>query len=166
METEGSFAPGTPAEARERHDALGSTAQLVVRETAKAMSFDREEYRDRVDGDVVATARDALFAAELAVHVGTLAEFEEWREGFDGEVHVAGSENVDHAVWHVFGGEAVAATYQRERDAAVGTLRRQAFGRLYREHLYGDEGTEAGADSEDGSGDGDGPEEGDEEPTP
>jgi hypothetical protein len=136
METEGRFAPETVAEARERFADIGPTAQLVVREVAKAMSFGREEYRERVDEDVVATARDALFAANLAVTVGTFDEFEEWREGFEGEVHVAGSEHVEYVVWHAFDGEAVAATYQQKREAAVGTLRRQAFGRLYRDRLY------------------------------
>jgi hypothetical protein len=146
METEGRFAPETVSAARERFEAFGPTARLVVREVAKAMSFGREEYRERVDEDVVATARDALFAADLAVTVGTAAEFEAWREGFDGTVHLAGSDHVDNAVWHAFDGEAVAATYQDEREAAVDTLRRQAFGRLYRDRL----------DGTDRAGDGDG----------
>ena len=60
------------------------------------------------------------------------------RNGSDGEVHVAGSENVDHVAWHApaFADAAVAATFQNEESAAVGTLRRQAFGRLYRDELH------------------------------
>jgi hypothetical protein len=44
---------------------------------------------------------------------------------------------VERVVWHVppFADAAVAATFQDERDAAVATLRRQAFGRCYRDRL-------------------------------
>ena len=138
METEGSFAPESVAGARDRFDALGPTAQLVVREVAKAMSFDREEYRDRVTSEVVETARDALFASLLTVHVGDRAEYEAWCEAHpEYDVHEIGSENVDHVVWHAAPatGTAVAATFQNEERAAVATLRRQAFGRVYRDLL-------------------------------
>jgi hypothetical protein len=138
MHTEGTFAPETVEAARERYESLGPTAQVVVREVARAMGFDREEYRDRVTEDVVLTARDALFAGLLEVTVGTREEFEAWREEYAVEVHVAGSENVDRVAWHAppFADAAVAATFQSEEDAAVGTLRRQAFGRLYRDELH------------------------------
>ena len=138
MHTEGTFAPETVEAARERYESLGPTAQVVVREVARAMGFDREEYRDRVTEDVVLTARDALFAGLLEITVGTREEFEAWREGYDGEVHVAGNENVDRVAWHAppFADRAVAATFQNEAAAAVGTLRRQAFGRLYRDELH------------------------------
>ena len=138
METEGIFAPETIEDAREAYEDVGPAAQTVVRETARAMEFDREEYRDRVTGEVVETARDALFASLLVVSVGTKAEFDEWRDDNpDYEVHVAGSDSVDFVVWHAapFAETAVAATFQNEEGAAVGTLRRQAFGRIYRERL-------------------------------
>jgi len=138
MHTEGWFAPETAAAARDRYESLGPAAQTVVREVTRAMDFDREEYESRVDSDVVATARDAVFASLLAVTVGTDEEFERWREEHDDyEVHVAGSENVDHVAWHgaPFAEEAAAATFQNEEAAAVETLRRQAFGRIYREYL-------------------------------
>ena len=89
--------------------------------------------RKKVTEEVVETAHDALFASLLEVHDGSREAFEERREGFDGEVEVLGSENVDRVVWHTFDGEAIAATYQNEPEAARGTLRRQAFGRLYRD---------------------------------
>ncbi|WP_340100327.1 DUF5809 family protein [Salinibaculum salinum] len=135
MDTEGLFAPETAEAARERYDALGPTAQTVVREVTRAMAFDAAEYDDRVSSEVVETARDALFASMLEVRVGTRAEFDEWREATEYAVTVEGSENVDNAVWHVapFAEEAVAATYHEKRRAAVATLRRQAFGRIYRE---------------------------------
>ncbi|WP_439028597.1 DUF5809 family protein [Haloarchaeobius sp. DT45] len=137
MHTVGNLTPETEDEAREAYESAGPTAQLVVKETTRAMGFDRQEYQDRVDSDVVETARDVLFAAELAVHVGTREEFADWRDGFDGEVTETGSENVDNVAWHAapFADEAVAATFQNEEDAAVGTLRRQALGRIYRSRL-------------------------------
>ncbi|MDG5777334.1 DUF5809 family protein [Haloarculaceae archaeon H-GB2-1] len=138
MHTEGLFAPETAEAARERYADLGSTAQVVVKETAKAMAFDREEYGERVTSDVVETARDALFAELLAVHVGTREAFDEWvADRPDYEVVEFGSEHVDNVVWHdaAFAETVVAATYQSEPDAAVGTLRRQAFGEVYREAL-------------------------------
>ncbi len=135
METEGTFLPETAAAARERYEDCGPTAQVAVKEVARAMSFDAEEYDRRVTGEVVETAREALFASSLAVRVGTREEYEDWRAETDHDVHEIGSEHVDNVVWHAppFADEAVAATFQDERRAAVETLRRQAFGRLYRE---------------------------------
>ena len=137
MHTRGSLAPETDVLARERYEALGERARVVVREVAKAMAFDDEEYDRRVTPEVVETARDVLFAAELEVHVGTREEYEEWFEAREYDVMETGSPNVDRVAWHVapFAGEAVAATFDREADAAVETLRRQAFGRIYRERL-------------------------------
>jgi hypothetical protein len=135
METHGLLAPESAEAVRERYEALGPAARTVVKETARAMEFDREEYGERVTGDVVATARDALFASLLEVRVGTRTEFDEWLEEVDAdyEVHLEGSDQVDRVVWHVapFAGAVVGATYRNERAAAVGTLRRIAFGRYY-----------------------------------
>ena len=137
METEGVFDPATLADAREAYESVGPAAQTVVRETASAMDFDREEYRERVTSDVVETARDALFASLLVVHVGDRDAFEDWRADADVDVTLLGSDEVENVVWHVAPAvdAAVAATYQDERDAAVATCRRQAFGRLYRDAL-------------------------------
>lgn len=135
MRTEGVFAPETESEAFESFDAVGPAAQTVVRETAKAMEFDREEYDERVTGDVVETARDALFASLLEVEVGEYTEFAAARTDHpDAEVVQHGSQDVDNAVWHYvpFADALVAATFQSEPDAAVGTLRRIAFGEYYR----------------------------------
>jgi len=135
METEGQFSPATVDEARDRYEALGSTAQVVVKEVAKAMGLDAEAYRERVTSEVVETARDVLFAESLTVTVGSREEFEEWCADTDRAVEVIGADNVERVAWHApdFADEAVAATFQSEREAAVGTLRRQAFGRIYRE---------------------------------
>ncbi|QPV61337.1 hypothetical protein I7X12_11205 [Halosimplex litoreum] len=152
MDTEGTIAPATAAAARERYEALGSTAQVVVKETAKAMEMDAEEYRDRVTSDVVETARDALFASMLEVRVGSRETFDDWvAENDDYEVREVGSENVDSVVWHAAPAAetVVAATFHQEREAAVGTLRRQAFGRIYREMVVDGDG--AGSDESGGA---------------
>jgi hypothetical protein len=133
MEREGFLSPTTAEEARRAYAELAPAASTVVSETVRAMAFDAEERDERVTDDVVASAHDALFASVLSVQVGTRETFEDWRDEYDGEVVVAGSETVPHVVWHAppFAGRAVAATFAEARDAAVGTLRRQAFGRIY-----------------------------------
>ncbi|MEF8799508.1 MAG: DUF5809 family protein [Halolamina sp.] len=140
MRTEGVFSPETEAGAREAFESVGPAAQVVVRETAKAMEFDREEYDERITGEVVETAREALFASLLTVHVGSVEEWEAWQDDHPSyDVHRNGSEHVDNVVWHVvpFAETAVAATYQQKEEAAIGTLRRQAFGRIYDDLLKG-----------------------------
>jgi len=141
MHTRGTFAPESRADALERYEEVGPVAQVVVRETTKAMEFDADEYDDRVTPEVVRTARDATFAELLAVHVGDEAEFDAWLADseFDAESVVRiGSDNVDNLVWHPipFADTVVAATFQDEPDAAASTLRRNAFGRVYREEFY------------------------------
>jgi len=135
MDTEGLFAPATAAEARDRYEAVGPVAQTVVKQVARAMGFDAAEYDKRVTGEVVETAREAIFASLLEVRVGTREEYEQWCADHDADTIEVGSEHVDNAVWHAapFAGTVVAATYQDERRAAVETLRRQAFGRVYAE---------------------------------
>jgi len=143
MRTEGVFSPETEAEAVEAFDSVGPAAQTVVRETAKAMEFEREEYNERVTSDVVETARDALFASLLVVNVGDREEYEAWLDDHpEYEVHETGAENVGHVVWHAspVADTVTAATFQNEADAAVATLRRQAFGRIYRPVLKDDAG--------------------------
>lgn len=139
METRGFFEPERPESVRDRYEALGPAAQTVVKETAKAMAFDREEYGERVTGDVISTARDALFASLLEVRVGTREEFDEWaaQSDIDYEVHLEGAESVDNVAWHAVPYEelVVGATFQDEPEAAEGTLQRIAFGRYYRDVL-------------------------------
>ncbi|SEL13288.1 DUF5809 family protein [Haloferax larsenii] len=142
METHGTISPETLDEAEREFDRVGPTAQVVVRETAKAMDFDREEYRDRVTGDVIETVRNALFAESLAVHVGSRKEFDDWRaDNAAYEVVELGNPDVERVAWHAipFAEQVVATTFQEERDAAVSTLRRNAFGRVYRDAILGEE---------------------------
>ena len=135
MDTEGLFAPATAEAAREQYDAAGPAAQVVVREVAKGLDLDPAAYEARVDADLVLTAREAIFASMLEVHVGTRAEFDDWLADRDRAVTEVGSEHVDGMVWHdaPLVDRVVAATFAEEREAALGTLRRQAFARIYRE---------------------------------
>ena len=138
MHVEGLLAPATATAARERYDALAPAAKTVVRESARAMSFDRAEYEKRVTANVVETALDALFASLLEVHVGTRGEFETFRDDHPNlDPDVEGSDEVDRVVWHPAPAAdlLVAATFHEEERAAVGTLRRQAFGKAYRDLL-------------------------------
>ena len=141
METRGTFAPETRAEALERYEDVGPVAQVVVREATKAMSFGSDEYDERVTPEVIRTARDATFAELLAVHVADADEFDAWLADSDfdeADVVRIGSDNVANVVWHPipFADTVIAATYQEEPDAAASTLRRNAFGRVYREEFY------------------------------
>ena len=163
MHTEGLLAPASAAAARRSYADLAGPARTVTRETAKAMDFDREEYDERVTDDVRATARDALFASLLEVRVGDREAFEDWRADFDGDVRVMGSDEVPNVAWHVvpFDAEgpptraaededvtpvAVAATFQNEPAAAMATLRRTVFARVYRHVVHADP-VETGAHS-------------------
>jgi len=141
MNTKGTFAPETRADALEGYEEVGSVAQVVVREATKAMAFDADEYDERVTPEVIRTARDAVFAEQLVVHVGEDDEFDAWLADseFDADdVTRIGGDNVDNVVWHPipFADTVIAATYQDEPDAAASTLRRNAFGRVYREEFY------------------------------
>lgn len=155
MHAEGQLAPESTAEARQQYAELAGAARTVTRETAKAMGFDREEYDERVTGDVHSTARDALFASLLQVRVGDREAFEAWRADFDGDCRVMGNDDVPNVTWHVvpFGADgppdraagddgvtpvAVAATFQDEPAAATATLRRMVFGRVYQDVIHAD----------------------------
>lgn len=138
MHTRGVMSPTSESDVRDRYADLGLAAQVVVKESARAMDFDSTEYRSRVTSDVVETGRDALFASLLAVHVGTREEYEAWLDEHDpGEAIEEGSDQVDRVAWHdaPAADAVVAATFQDEEDAAVATLQRIAFGRIYRELL-------------------------------
>ena len=138
METQGTLTPETEADLHDAHEEFYRTAKIVVRETAKAMEFDGDEYAERVTDDVVETAQDALFASSLAVHVGDRETYESWRDDHpEYEAVEVGHPEVDNVAWHPVpvASAVVAATYQDEPEAAVDALRRQAFGRFYRDRL-------------------------------
>lgn len=135
MEPDGVYAPETVDAAAEAYESLGSTAQIIVKETAKAMEFDPEEYDDRVTGDVIETARDALFASLLEVFHGDADEFAVWCDDHpEYTIQQLGSDAVPSIAWHPvpFAETTIAATYQHEPDAAAATVRRRAFGEVYR----------------------------------
>lgn len=137
METRGIFTPSNPEAVTEYASLLGPAAQVVVKEAAKAMDFSKDEYEDRITTEVVTTARDALFASLLDVSLGSRSEFQQARNDTDYEVIELGSEHVDNVVWHTapVNNTIIAATYQDKPDAAVATLQRQAYGRIYQSFL-------------------------------
>lgn len=141
METDGVYAPETVAQAETAYQSLGSTAQIVVKETAKAMAFENSEYENRVSSEVIETARDALFASLLTVTHGSTDQFESWCEDHPAyEVEQLGSDTVDRVVWHPipFAETVVAATYGTAPAAAAATVRRRAFGEWYRPACTGE----------------------------
>lgn len=135
METAGMFAPETPAAARERYESLRPAAQTVVESVARTVTDDQESFQQFTSDAAHAVAADALFAALLEVQVGRRAEYVEWCGDQSVDPVELGSDSVDNVVWHApqFAETPIAATYQDQREAAVETLRQQAFGRLYRE---------------------------------
>lgn len=137
METEGLFAPATTVAVVETYDTLSSAATNVVKELARDLTADASAYDEMVGPETVATAQEALFASLLEVYTGTRTEYEEWCADRDVERIERGNENVANVAWHhaPAAGTVVAATYAQQRDAAVGTLRRQAFASVYRELL-------------------------------
>ncbi len=138
METEGVFSPDTESEAKERYKSIAPAAESAIREATRTMGFDTAEYRERVTDDVIHSAQDAVFASLLQVQIGSREEFDTWREQADHAVEEVGHEAVDNVVWHApdFAETAIAATFQDEQDAAVDTLRRQAFGKLYAKRFH------------------------------
>lgn len=138
METRGQFAPETDAAVRQTYEALADAAETVTKEIAEANADTREDYRGLTGSDTVETAQQALFASLLEVQVGTAAEYESWLAEHERlEPELAGTEPVSGRAWHpVWARDAVvAASFEDRPDAAVGAVRRQAFGRHYRSIL-------------------------------
>jgi hypothetical protein len=135
METEGVFAPETATAARDRFQSFESAANTALRTLGRELGMGTDEYENRMTVDVRLATQEAMFASLLEVHVGTHSEYETWLDDHEVEAVEVGSDAVDNVVWHAppFADSVVAATFQDEREAAVGTLRTQAFGRLYRE---------------------------------
>lgn len=137
MDTEGRLRPESAEAARSTYAELVPAAKVATREATKAMGFDSAEYDERVTPDVIESVRDAIFASLLTVHVADREAFDEWLADRDAEATVAGSDHAPRVVWHdpAIADTVVAATFGERREAAVGTLRRQAFGRVYRDLL-------------------------------
>lgn len=143
MDTAGFVAPVTAAEATAIYDELGPIAQEIVRDLAIAFEFDGDEYDERMSADVVTTARNALFGSLLVVTTASRGRFDAWMDSppYDEyAIEIEGSEHVDHVAWHEASmvDRVVAATYQDEKRAAISTLRRIAWGRIYHDVLTAD----------------------------
>ncbi|ERG88257.1 MAG: hypothetical protein J07HX5_00400 [halophilic archaeon J07HX5] len=134
MKTKGVFAPESSTAAQRRYADLETAVEATIKAAGREQAATGAEYDTLITDAALATAHDALFAALLEVQVGARTAFENWRAWTAHEVTVVGAEGVDNIAWHApaFADQAVALTFQDERAAAVGTLRRQAFGRLYR----------------------------------
>lgn len=140
METAGYVLPETETEARDIFEELEPAAEEVVGAIVRRLDIDPADRADIVTEDVYRTGHEALFGSLLVVTMGTMEEFEEWQSRApytDYDVDLEGSEHVDHVVWHAtpVTETVIAATYQDERAAAVATLRRIAWGRVYRPML-------------------------------
>ncbi len=135
MDTAGVFAPRSTAEARDQFESVAQAAETVTKEIAEAGTESTEAYERLVDPTVVETAQQALFASLLEVHTGTREAYEHWLDSHDvTETSMAGTETVPHRAWHPVWPESAvfAVSYQDRPEAAIATLRRQAFGQRYR----------------------------------
>jgi hypothetical protein len=135
MDTRGELTPTTAAAAREAYAGLALPAETVTKAVADAGTDSTEAYQSFLDDDVLETAQESLFAASLAVQVGTADEYEAWlADHADLEPSMTGHEDVSGRAWHpVWPREVVAAvSFADSPDAAVATVRRQAFGKFYR----------------------------------
>ncbi len=135
MDTRGDLTPRTAAAAQEAYAGLALPAETVTKAVAEAGTDSTDAYRSFLDDDVLETAQQSLFAASLAVHVGTVEEYEAWLADHGSlEPSMTGHEDVTGRAWHpVWPREVVAAvSFSDSPDAAVATVRRQAFGKYYR----------------------------------
>lgn len=135
METRGHFAPRTETAASEQYDELALAAKTVTKEIAEAGTDTSAEYRALVDDSVIETAQQALFASLLEVHVGSVSEYEAWLSDHEGlDVSLAGTDTVPRRAWHPVWptDQGTAVSFQNSPEAAIATVRRQAFGQHYR----------------------------------
>lgn len=135
METRGQFAPKTAAEATDQYESIALAAETVTKEIAEAGTDGGEVYQALVEPAVIETAQQALFASLLEVHTGTREAFQAWLDDHDAfEAEMAGTETVPRRAWHPVwpADQVIAVSYQERPDAAIATLRRQAFGQQYR----------------------------------
>lgn len=143
METIGYIAPMTASEAREIFAELEPAAGEIARAIAIAMDPSGDLYTERMNDEVRRTAREALFGSLLVVSTGPRESFDDWAERAPYDtytVDIEGSEHVERIAWHAapVAERVIAATYHAERDAAIATLRRMAWGQVYHEVVVED----------------------------
>lgn len=140
MDTRGQFAPETKAAARSLYDDLAIAAETVTKTLAETSTDSREAYHELLDQERIDAAHEALFASLLEVHVGSVEEFESWMNRHDAfQLSLSGPETVPRRAWHPVRPRktVTAVSFQTAPEAAVATVRRQAFGTQYRELLEG-----------------------------
>lgn len=138
MDTRGYESPRTESAASAHYEDLARAAQTITKEVADAGTDSSEAYQEFIDQSVIETAQQALFASLLEVHVGSQTEYDAWLADHDSfDATLAGTETVPRRAWHpVWPTEqVVAVSFQDRPDAAVATVRRQAFGQHYRSML-------------------------------
>jgi len=123
METRGTFAPETRADALEYYEEVGPVAQVVVREATKAMSFGAD-VRRAGHAEVIRTARDATFArCSWSTSTSEGGEFDEWAAPKANSTRTMSSgsgptTSTTSCGPIPFADTVIAATYQEEPDAA------------------------------------------------
>ncbi|MFW5965497.1 MAG: DUF5809 family protein [Halodesulfurarchaeum sp.] len=135
METHGEWSPETELAVRERYGSLARPAETVTKSIAKTATDTDLAYGSLTAGEVIEAAQQALFAALLEVTVSTTEEFLDWlATAGNPRVELAGPETVDRRAFHHVHPQGVvtAVSFQDKPDAAIATVRRQAFGRHYR----------------------------------
>ena len=138
MRIDGFLTPESARAAQEAYAALAVPARDVTRAVVMAMDIEVDDYHDLVEETVIDAAREAQFGSLLEVRTADREAFDEWcdrPEHAELTVTVEGSEQVANVAWHVAPsvGRVIAATYESQREAAVSTLRRLAWGRIYRD---------------------------------
>ena len=142
METVGYLAPETPEAVEEAYADCEPIARELTREIVLATGIDSASYHDMMTTEVIEAAQAVYFSSVLRIHTGSREEFSEWIASSpytEEAVHREGSPNVDQIAWHVSRAtdQIVAATYHQQREAALSSLRRIVWGRLYAEMVHG-----------------------------
>ena len=137
METFGYVLPETESEAQAVFEELEPASREIVGAVTRRLDVEADTLDMLVTEEVYQTAHEAMFGSLLVVTTGSESAFESWRTQppYDAfTVTMEGSDNVDNVAWHTapVADTVIGATYQDEREAAVATLRRIVWGKIYR----------------------------------
>ena len=144
MRIDGFLTPESAPAAHDAYEALAVPARDVTRAVVMAMDIEGDDYRQLVDESVTGAAQEAMFGSLLEVRTADREAFDHWCDRPDNAeltVTMEGSEHVANIAWHEAPSvdRVIAATYESQREAAVSTLRRLAWGRIYRDMVSDNE---------------------------